>query len=195
MAYYLFSPNGKQSQTAPSLAEFGGVPNPTVLPTDVLRTFQFTFLIRHPRRAIPSYYRCTVPPLDEVSGFKHFMPSEAGFAELRRFFDFLIENGIVDHKNVVVIDADDMLDNPEKMIRRYCEEVGIDFQPGMLEWNERDRSHAAKTFSKWSGFHNDAIRSSSLRPRTHAQASRFGYGYLLDSLKADCDLEDDNTGD
>ena len=138
MAYYLMAPDDKPTQTAPSLGE-DEPSNPTVLPLEVLKQFQFTFLIRHPRRAIPSYYRCTVPPLDEVTGFYEFMPNEAGYRELVRFFDFLIKENIVDKDNLVVIDADDLLDNPEKTIRLYCEKTGIDFKPEMLEWNEEER--------------------------------------------------------
>jgi len=63
--------------------------NPTVLPAAILKHFHFTFLIRHPRSSIPSYYRCTIPPLDEVTGFYDFMPSEAGYDEVRRVFDYL----------------------------------------------------------------------------------------------------------
>ncbi|KAI1063011.1 hypothetical protein LB507_005939 [Fusarium sp. FIESC RH6] len=168
MAYYLMAPENKPTKTAPSLGE-DEPSNPTVLPLEVLKQFQFTFLIRHPRRAIPSYYRCTVPPLDEVTGFYEFMPNEAGYKELVRFFDFLIKENIVDKDNLVVIDADDLLDNPEKTIRLYCEKTGIDFKPEMLEWNEEDCSYATAAFEKWNGWHNDAIKSSALRPRTHHQ--------------------------
>ncbi|QPC78825.1 hypothetical protein HYE68_009577 [Fusarium pseudograminearum] len=168
MAYYLMAPDSKPTKVAPSLGE-EEPGNPTVLPLEVLKQFQFTFLIRHPRRAIPSYYRCTVPPLDEVTGFYEFMPNEAGYKELVRFFDFLIKENIVDKDNLVVIDADDLLDNPEKTVRLYCEKTGIDFKPEMLEWNEEDCSYATAAFEKWNGWHNDAIKSSALRPRTHHQ--------------------------
>ncbi|KAF5714268.1 branched-chain-amino-acid aminotransferase 2 [Fusarium globosum] len=168
MAYYLMAPDNKPTKVAPSLGE-EEPGNPTVLPLEVLKQFQFTFLIRHPRRAIPSYYRCTVPPLDEVTGFYDFMPNEAGYRELVRFFDFLIKENIVDKDNLVVIDADDLLDNPEKTIRLYCEKTGIDFKPEMLEWNDEDCNYATIAFQKWNGWHNDAIKSSALRPRTHHQ--------------------------
>ncbi|KAL9565447.1 hypothetical protein ACKAV7_010306 [Fusarium commune] len=167
MAYYLMAPDNKPTKVAPSLGE-EEPGNPTVLPLEVLKQFQFTFLIRHPRRAIPSYYRCTVPPLDEVTGFYDFMPNEAGYKELVRFFDFLIKENIVDKDNLVVIDADDLLDNPEKTIRLYCEKTGIDFKPEMLEWNDEDCNYATIAFQKWNGWHNDAIKSSALRPRTHS---------------------------
>ncbi|KAM5358709.1 hypothetical protein ACJZ2D_015052 [Fusarium nematophilum] len=107
MAYYLMRADGEPTKTAPSLGE-EEAGNPTVLPLEVLKQFQFTFLIRHPRRAIPSYYRCT---------------------------------------------------------------TGIDFKPEMLEWNDADKNHARDAFEKWNGFHNDAIKSSALKPRTHAQTS------------------------
>ena len=117
MIYYLLPPNGAPPSIAPSLArkERGvgtnegytdgvvgddkGRPypyptnaepgNPTVIPQAILEGFHFTFLIRHPRYSVPSYYRCTVPPLDKVTGFFEYMPSEAGYDELRRFFDYL----------------------------------------------------------------------------------------------------------
>lgn len=169
MAYYLFDPPGKPAQIAPSLGGGKEVDNPTKIPVDILRQFHFTFLIRHPRRSIPSYWRCTIPPLVEVTNFTHFMPSEAGYEELVRLFEFLTQAGIVDKGQVTVVDADRMLDNPEKTIQMFCERTGIDFKPGMLEWTEDDRLHAADLFAKWDGFHDEAIESSSLKARTHAQ--------------------------
>ncbi|KAK0710924.1 P-loop containing nucleoside triphosphate hydrolase protein [Lasiosphaeris hirsuta] len=195
--YYLFTPNGKPSQAAPSLANTpddttSGLPNPTVIPTPILRQFHFTFLIRHPRRAVPSYYRCTVPPLDKVTGFYHFLPPEAGYDELRRLFDFLRSEGIVGPRraagsgeaearerrsesgegggvSITVIDADDLLDKPDEVIRAYCAEVGIDYSPAMLRWDDEESQElAVRSFEKWNGFHDDAIGSTSLKPRTHA---------------------------
>lgn len=160
-----------------------GSANPTVMPKDVLSQFHFAFLIRHPRRAIPSYYRCTVPPLDEVTGFHDFMPSEAGYDELRRLFDYLKDEGLIgparagqpagqaprpDEVRITVIDADDLLDKPEEVIRAFCVETGIDFSPDMLAWkDEQNQQRAVKAFEKWKGFHNDAIDSDSLKPRKH----------------------------
>ncbi|KAK2797745.1 hypothetical protein FQN51_008324 [Onygenales sp. PD_10] len=65
------------------------VDNPTVVPTALLSKFHFTFLIRDPHYSIPSYYRCTIPPLDEVTGFYEFYESESGYDEVRRVFEYL----------------------------------------------------------------------------------------------------------
>lgn len=176
--------------------------NPTVMPTDMLRGFHWTFLIRHPRRSIPSYYRCTVPPLDDVTGFHDFMPSEAGYAELRKLFDYLLDQRIIGPARagdpvpvdealngsgsetsslnsdaprraaITVIDADDLLQKPEAILKTYCKEVGIDYTPQMLEWGDEDNQrYAADAFEKWYGFHHDAIESTCLRPRPHGHVS------------------------
>lgn len=116
ITHYLVPPERKPASTAPSLLpEQNGTSktngdakgplypyntptedsNPTVLPQALLSKFHFTFLIRHPRYSIPSYWRCTIPPLDKVTGFYNFMPSEAGYDELRRTFDYLKSTGQV----------------------------------------------------------------------------------------------------
>lgn len=113
------------------------------------------------------------------------MPSEAGYDELRRVFDYLVSLNHVGpvkaggeekckdgEVSITVIDADDLLDNPEGIIRAYCKEVGIEFTPKMLVWETEEEQKAAKeAFEKWKGFHEDAINSSSLKPRDAAHVS------------------------
>ncbi|GJC80679.1 hypothetical protein ColLi_03517 [Colletotrichum liriopes] len=161
----------QKASIAPSTGTAAEPGNPTVLPLDILRKFQWTFLIRHPRRSIPSYYRCTVPPLDEVTGFSNFSASEAGYDELRRLFDFLIRERVVDEKDLMVVDADDLLDDPEGIIKAYCAHVGLDFTDSMLNWSDEDTKLAQDKFAKWNGFHNDALCSTSLKPRDKAHVS------------------------
>ena len=178
--------------------------NPTIVPTDILKRFHFAFLIRHPRSSIPSYYRCTVPPLDKMTGFYDFMPNEAGYHELRRLFDYLRSIGLVGpiiasrspaaadmdgytmtnghattngstmtnghsaRVDICVVDADDLLDNPNGVIEAFCKSVGIEYNDRMLSWeSEEDQQYARETFAKWTGFHEDALNSCDLKPRTH----------------------------
>ncbi|KID89224.1 hypothetical protein MGU_03909 [Metarhizium guizhouense ARSEF 977] len=169
MAYYLFPAPGEKAQIAASLGGGEEPNNPTVIPFDMLKQFHFTFLIRHPRRSVPSYWRCCIPPLREVSGFDYFLPSEMGYEELVKFLDWAIERGLVDKDRLTVVDADDLLDNPEAMIRKYCERTGLVFDPSMLKWNDADQEHAKKLFAKWNGFHDDALSNRELKGRTHAQ--------------------------
>jgi hypothetical protein len=169
MAYYLMPPDDRPSQIAPSFGGGKEAGNPTVLPVNILKRFHFTFLIRHPKRSIPSYYRCTIPPLSEITGFDHLMPNEAGYVELVRLLDFLLERGIVDRDHITAIDADDLLDKPEQVIREYCARIGIDFKPQMLKWSEEDREHAQEMFAKWNGFHDDVLKTTCFQARSHAQ--------------------------
>ncbi|KAK4943396.1 hypothetical protein LTR10_017070 [Elasticomyces elasticus] len=163
--------------------------NPTIVPKALLEKFHFTFLIRDPHSSIPSYYRCCIPPLDKMTGFYEFYPSEAGYDELRRFFDYTREAGLVanriagethdsvnggaDKPEICMIDADDLLDDPEGILRVYCKSVGLEFTHDMLNWdNEEDHARAKAAFEKWKGFHEDAIDSKDLKPRTHRKAAR-----------------------
>jgi hypothetical protein len=202
MAYYLFLPDGKAPVIAASLtgdapsltADASGTNgtngangvkddrNPTVMPSETLKKFDFAFLIRHPRRAIPSYFRCTVSPLVEMTGFDDFMPNEAGYDELRRLFDYLRAEGLIGPGqagqkrkegsgiNITVVDADDLLDQPAEMIEAFCKEVGLEYTPEMLRWDdEENQRYATQAFEKWHGFHEDALGSTYLRPRTKKQ--------------------------
>jgi hypothetical protein len=181
-----------ESQTPYPFATDAEPNNPTVVPTALLSKFHFTFLIRDPHSSIPSYFRCTIPPLDDVTGFHHFDPSEAGYDETRRVFEYLRSIGQVGphHANgwnsnsnrktangqpagaeICVVDADDLLDDPEGIIRAYCTSVGLPFEPEMLEWaDDKHQVFAKKTFAKWPGFHDDAIDSTDLKPRAHVSS-------------------------
>ena len=141
--------------------------NPTVIPATLLFRFQLTFLIRHPRSSIPSYYRCTVPPLAGVTGFHDFRPEEAGYAELRRLFDHACQTQPDD---LCLIDADDLLDNPAGVVEAFCGAVGLPYSPAMLKWDsDAEAEHAAAAFAHWEGWHDDALDSKELRARTHVR--------------------------
>lgn len=165
--------------------------NPTVVPKDMLQRFHFTFLIRNPHNSIPSFYRCTVPPLEEITRFFDFYPNEAGYNEVRRFFDYCRSSGFIgpQHRSqagseangvengvngpakgveICVLDADDLLDNPERIMKGYCQSVGLEYTPEMLNWdNEDDQVKAEQAFEKWKGWHEDALDSKDLKPRAH----------------------------
>jgi Sulfotransferase domain len=165
--------------------------NPTVVPAKLLEKFHFTFLIRDPHSSIASYYRCTIPPLDDVTGFYEFYPAEAGYDEVRRVFDYLRKIGHVGPRlngssvkdgngqvngskyggvDICVLDADDLLDNPTGIIEAYCNSVGIKYEPEMLSWDsDEHQTFAKEVFEKWKGFHEDAIDSKELKPRMHVR--------------------------
>jgi len=175
--------------------------NPTIVPNALLSQFHFAFLIRHPKHSIPSYYRCCIPPLQEMTGFDYFRPDEAGYSELRRLFDYLrsvdhigpgiagaeksskegedgrpvgTQTGKSKNVDICLVDADDLLDKPQEIIEAFCESVGIDYSAKMLEWDEESQEHAIKVFASWKGFHEDAIHSNELKPRAHVSGCAVG---------------------
>lgn len=79
------------------------------------------FLIRDPAEVIASYLK------------KNHQPTAAdlGFPQQREIFDFVrAEMGSIPP----VIDARDVLQNPERTLRRLCQAVGVEFSAAMLSW-------------------------------------------------------------
>ncbi|KAJ4135320.1 hypothetical protein NW768_004946 [Fusarium equiseti] len=151
--------------------------NPTVMPLVMLQRFRWTFLIRHPQNSIPSLYRLSATASKrEETGWRYFLSSEAGYYELRRVFDYLHGQGLFQGSPLetnraslpqkaqpCIIDADDLLQQPEIVIKAYCGYIGIDYQPSMLQWDSKeDDDYAAQVFAAWTAFHRDAIESRGL---------------------------------
>jgi hypothetical protein len=180
--------SGQKSPPFPYKDAVAEPSNPTVVPREILEKFHFTFLIRHPKNSIPSYYRCCISPLVERTKFEPFMPEEAGYDELRRMFDYLKDTGLVGPKicgqenaegietkpggvEICVLDADDMLDDPAGVLKQYCASVGMEFDEAMLKWDTPEsHAFAKEQFEKWNGFHDDAINSTDLKPRAHVSS-------------------------
>src|SRR5213078_3055546 len=79
------------------------------------------FLIRDPREVILSYIKKKNDPTLE----------DLGFVQQAEIFDWVRE-----HTEAIppVIDAHDVLENPERILRLLCEVVGLDFTEAMLSW-------------------------------------------------------------
>jgi hypothetical protein len=106
------------------------------------------FLIRDPREVILSYIRKNSDPELE----------DLGFVQQCQIFDFVRERtGSVPP----VIDADDVLKNPERILRLLCEAVGVEFDKAMLSWPLGLR----ETDGAWAKHWYDAVtRSTSFEP-------------------------------
>ena len=80
------------------------------------------FLIRDPREVIHSYIKKREDPALE----------DLGFVQQAEIFDF-----VRTHTNTVppVVDARDVLLNPERTLRLLCDAVGVEFSKSMLSWS------------------------------------------------------------
>ncbi|MFD4551263.1 sulfotransferase family protein [Streptomyces sp. NPDC058466] len=117
--------------------------------TDFLgRDARHVFLIRHPRETIASYY--AINP-----GVRRH---QIGFEALYELFTAVHEQT---GELPLVIDAEDLVDEPEAVTRAYCARVGIDFRPEALTWQPGARSEWQPS-KQW---HRDASASSGFEAR------------------------------
>lgn len=79
------------------------------------------FLIRDPAEVIISYIKKNEDPtLDDL-----------GFVQQADIFDWVKEKT---DQRPPIVDAKDVLENPERMLRLLCEAVGVEFDKAMLSW-------------------------------------------------------------
>ena len=106
------------------------------------------FLIRDPREVILSYIKKNPDPALE----------DLGFVRQCEIFDFVRER-----TNSVppVVDAKEILENPERSLRLLCQVIGVEFDKAMLSWPPGLR----ETDGIWAKHWYDAVaRSTAFEP-------------------------------
>lgn len=118
---------------------------------EFLSHFTHCFLIRDPAKTLTSIYD-KWPDFDEL---------EVGFPEQRALFDLLTAiNGYAPP----VIDSDDLLEQPERMVAAFSESVGIPHMPEALSW-EAGGDPAAHSWWDGGSFHANLAASTGLKPQ------------------------------
>jgi hypothetical protein len=131
-----------------------------------LRSLTNCFLIRDPAEVITSYIQKNDDPSLE----------DLGFVQQAQIFDWVRERvgaprcGIQRHSGSeqrsalsppIVIDAKDVLQNPERILRLLCDAVGVEFDDAMLSWPAGLR----ETDGIWAKYWYDEVaRSTSFQP-------------------------------
>ena len=105
-----------------------------------------TFLIRDPAKTIASFYAMNPDVTLAEIGCEQLLELFQA-AELRA------------QRTPVVVNADDLEDNPEGIMAAYCREVNIAFMPEALTWKP-DLPEEWKIWQKW---HADAAGSTGIR--------------------------------
>ncbi len=95
------------------------------------------FLIRHPIRVVASYAKKREGPCLH----------DLGFEQQAQLFDYATELG----QSPIVIDSFDIRKNPEKMMRKLCEALGIPWDAGMLRWNKGGHASDGVWAEHWYG--------------------------------------------
>ena len=115
---------------------------------DWLKDFHNCFLIRHPKEVIISYAKQA--QINEIT--------DLGYIQQVKLFKKI---KTITGKTPLVFDAKDILINPEKYLKRMCENFNISFSNKMLKWPKGKR----KTDGVWSPYwYKNVINSNSFLP-------------------------------
>ncbi len=134
-----------------------------------LAHFTHSFLIRDPKKMLPSMY----------DKWPDFRIDECGYEEQRALFDRLCDR---DGTPPPVIDSDDLLANPHGVVRAYCEAVGIPYIEDALSWNEGERT-SVSWYDKGS-WHDNLKSSTGLAPQKTDYVDITHNDHLLSAYEA-----------
>lgn len=109
---------------------------------EFLSHFVNTFIIRDPTWTLPSHYKLN----------PGFSMEEAGYEAQHEVFEMVAD---MTGKTPVVVDAEDVVDDPHGVIKAYCEAINIPFISQSLTWKAEFKPEW-KTWEKW---HLDAAKS------------------------------------
>ena len=135
--------------------------------------FKHTFLIRHPRKSTISHYKAC-----QNGGFSFYFPGVRQNYELYKVVQQI-------DPNPLVLDADDLLENPKEMMQLYCSSTGLPFTEDMLTWEPGDIkewNHGRK-YEIW---HRTAMYSPGfIKPKRSAPESLIEYPKIVEECIQD----------
>ena len=117
-------------------------------------TFKHTFLIRDPRKSFSSFIRIEKSDIEPINSIS---PEEYGVRELYDMYKTVKES--VD-PNPIIVDADDLMGNPEEMMRSYCNATGLTYTDDMLTWEPGVVEEWKNANPYYMTFHKAAMMSS-----------------------------------
>jgi hypothetical protein len=106
------------------------------------------FLIRHPREMLTSYVRIRERPT----------LADTGFVQQRELFEWVSAS---QGTTPAVIDAADVLNEPNRTLGCLCEALGVEFQEAMLSWPPGPRATDGVWAPHWYG---EVEKSTGFRP-------------------------------
>ena len=100
-----------------------------------IKKCQNCILVRHPKEVISSYILKN--DLQRVE--------ELGYPQQYEIAKFLKKS----NKRFIVIDSEDLLKNPSKVLSNWCESINIDFDRSMLSWEKGNHQSDGIWWKHW----------------------------------------------
>ena len=109
--------------------------------------YKHTFLIRHPAKVFMSFDKFLHKFPNKLMGLElsEILPKGLVFQEM---FELMEHTRNTLGQKPVVIDADDLIEDPEGILQVYCEAIGVPFKPGMSSWGSKNDGLKDWTYSK-----------------------------------------------
>lgn len=107
------------------------------IPRDFMAQCMNVFLIRHPARVVASFSK----------GYPELTAEDIGFDAQADLFDHVVSLG----QTPVVIDSADIREDPQGMLQKLCDAIGLDFDPGMLRWPAGPKPYDGAWAPHWYG--------------------------------------------
>ena len=95
------------------------------------------FLLRHPARVVASYAAKRENPA----------MMDIGFVQQAELYDNICGTG----QTPVVVDSHDIRQDPEGMLRKLCDAIGLEYDPAMLHWEKGGHRSDGVWASHWYG--------------------------------------------
>eukprot|EP01084_Bolivina_argentea_P053230 97726_1 len=80
------------------------------------------------------------------------------------------------YNNLVIIDADDLLNDPENILSKYCSKVGLKYTRNITSWKPGyDGNKHCKLFTLWHGWHDDILSSNGFMKNNDTKYNEYEY--------------------
>lgn len=94
----------------------------------------------------------------EEPGYHTFQPEEVRYEDIWNLFNYAKEH--LD-STATIVDADDLIRDPEGLLRKYCAHYGIEYCDKMLHW---DANVFNEEMEKWgASWFSDLVNSATIR--------------------------------
>ncbi|CAG8748269.1 11658_t:CDS:2, partial [Racocetra fulgida] len=111
-----------------------------------------TFLIRNPVKSVRSLYKAAnfIFKKSPEYQLQDFDKSLVGLKESKQIFDLLKDL----NKQLIVVDADDLINDPERVLNKYCELIGEGYKEEMIHWEAKTVNDNAENSTGFNNFTN-----------------------------------------